>query len=167
MIKFRYILACGLAVAVTAHADIYKYVDERGHVTYSNKPIKGGQKVDLPDISTLPAPKLPPPSPPAASPDKGDSRRDELRKQIAEEEKALAAAKQAYQEGSENPEVWRKTIVGKDGKPVTIHGRNVAAYDEKMKKLQDEVDVHEKNLAKLKAELAELEAPSLKSEEKK
>ena len=142
---------------------MYKHVDERGHVTYSNTPIKGGKKVDLPPLSTLPLPKevptvAPKPTPKVAvEPDK-DSRRKTLADEIAKEEKALEAAKLAAKEGAEKPEVFKhtKTVIGKDGKPtkVTQTGRNVVAYEEKMKLLNDEVALHEKNLAKLKAELA-------------
>jgi hypothetical protein len=172
MIRLRLVLACAFAwvLAFPAQAEIYKYVDEKGRVTYSNKPIKGGQKVELPELSTVPAPKVDTSKLTKPEPSERDKRRKELEEQIAKEQKALADAKQAYKEGEEKPEVWRhtRTIVGKDGKPTTITetGRNVAAYEEKMKQLKDAVELHEKNLAKLKAELAGIDAPSLKSEEK-
>ena len=87
---------------------------------------------------------------------------------IAKEEKALADAKQAYKEGAEKPEVWKhtKTVTGADGKPkqITETGRNVPAYEEKMKKLQAEVDLHEKILQQLKSDLVNI-AP--KKDEKK
>lgn len=174
MTKLRFLLLCSLALALSAQAEMYKQVDEKGRVTYSNKPIKGGQKVDLPEISTMPAPKLPPAA--AAKPGKTEAadredRKKALEEQIAQEEKALAEAKQAYKEGEEKPEVWHrtKTIVGKDGKPATIteSGRNVAAYEEKMKRLQENVDLHQTALEKLRAELAALNAPPAKSEEKR
>jgi hypothetical protein len=163
MIKLRSLLICAMALCGSAQADMYKYVDEKGRVTYSNKPIKGGQKVELPELSTMPAPKVPPPAPKEAKPDvEREQRRQALEQQIAQEEKALAEAKQAYQEGSEKPEVWHRTqtVAGPDGKPVTVtkKGRNVAAYEEKMRQLQADVDVHQKALDKLKAELAELNA---------
>ncbi len=175
MIKLRFLplcfLASALSLATPAGAEMYKYVDEQGRVTYSNKPIKGGKKVDLPEISTMPAPK--PAAPAAAKPAKSDTadRRKELEEQIAKAEKALADAKQAYKEGEENPEMWRrtKTVTGADGKAkqVTQTGRNVAAYEDKMKRLQENVDLQQKTLDKLKADLAALDAASLKSEEKK
>jgi chaperonin cofactor prefoldin len=166
MIKLRFLLFCALAFALPAQAEMYKYVDEKGRVTYSNKPIKGGKKVDLPEISTMPAPKLPAPA--AAKPAKSDTaerdtRRKELEEQIAKAEKALADAKQAYKEGEENPEVFRrtKTVPGKDGKPTTVTEtrRNVAAFEEKMKRLQENVDLQQQTLDKLKAELAAMDAP--------
>ncbi|OFZ98629.1 MAG: hypothetical protein A2Z44_03195 [Betaproteobacteria bacterium RBG_19FT_COMBO_58_11] len=160
--------------ARTSAEGMYKHVDEQGRVTYSNTPIKGGKKVDLPPLSTLPTPKAAPkPTPQAeAVPDK-ESRHKTLQEQIAKTEKALEAAKAAAKEGAEKPEVFThtKTVIGKDGKPkkVTETGRNVVAYEEKMKKLNDEVALHEKNLEKLKAELAGLDGkkPSDSKEEKK
>ncbi|MBT9613036.1 MAG: DUF4124 domain-containing protein [Burkholderiales bacterium] len=152
--------------------EMYKHVDEQGRVTYSNKPIKGGKKVDLPPLSTLPTPKAAPAATPKsdvkeAEPDK-ESRRKTLLEEITKEEKAAEAAKAAAKAGAEKPEVFQhsKTVIGKDGKKHTITetGRNVVAYEEKMKKLNEEVALHEKNLDKLKAELAGLDG---KKEDKK
>lgn len=150
-----------LAVRAQAAEEIYKQVDKHGNVTYSNKPIKGGKKVDLPPLSTFSEPKAPPPQAAQPAP-KADiaQRKQTLQEAIAKEEKALATAKTAAKEGAEMPDVYRhtKTVMGKDGKPVTITEtrRNVAAYEEKMKKLNAEVALHEKNLEKLRAELASL-----------
>ena len=47
----------GLAVAATqafAQTTIYKFVDEYGHVTYSNRPMKGAMVVDLEPLTTIP-----------------------------------------------------------------------------------------------------------------
>ena len=151
-----------LAMSTHTRADgMYKHVDERGRVTYSNTPIKGGKKVDLPPLSTLPLPKVVPvvakPTPKVEVEPEKEARRKTLLEEIAKEEKALEAAKLAAKEGSEKPEVFQhtQTVVGKDGKStkVTKTGRNVAAYEEKMKQFDDDVALHEKNLARLKAEL--------------
>lgn len=162
------ILSAALMLALSARAnaeEMFKHVDEQGRVTYSNKPIKGGKKVDLPPLSTLPTPKVVPADPkPAvqaeAVADK-EPRRKALQDEIAREEKALGAAKAEAQAGVEKPEVFKhsKTVIGKDGKKYTVTetGRNVVAYEEKMKKLNDEVALHQKNLEKLKAELAGLD----------
>lgn len=158
--------------ARTSAEEMYKHVDEHGRVTYSNTPIKGGKKVDLPPLSTLPTPK-PKPAPKAElEPDK-ESRRKSLQEEIAKAEKSLAAAKLAAKEGAEKPEVFTrsKTVIGKDGKPtqVTETGRNVVAYEEKMKKLNEDIARNEKNLEKLKSELAGLDGkkPSDAKEDKK
>ena len=159
------LITLSLLVASPAQAtdEIYKQVDSHGNVTYSNKPIKGGKKVNLPPLSTFVAPKPPPPPKAEAQAvvePSAEQHKKELLEAIAKEEKNLDAAKAAAKAGAEKPEVYRhtRTIVGKDGKPATITetGRNVAAYEEKMKKLNAEVALHEKSLAALKAELASL-----------
>ena len=49
----------GLAIAAStsafAQSTIYKYVDESGRVTYSNKPMKGAMVVELEPLTTIPA----------------------------------------------------------------------------------------------------------------
>lgn len=58
--KIVWIAGIALASAGTALAQttIYKHVDESGHVTYSNKPMKGATVLDLDPITTVPG--LPP-----------------------------------------------------------------------------------------------------------
>lgn len=94
-IKFALLL---LFSAPLGAEQIYKHVDERGRVTYSNEPIKGGKKVDLPPISTVSLPKPPPDAKPEAKPeakpvaDKTQQKKN-LQDAIAAEEKALENAK--------------------------------------------------------------------------
>ena len=49
----------GMAIAMSstalAQSTIYKHVDESGRVTYSNKPMKGAQVMDLEPLTTIPA----------------------------------------------------------------------------------------------------------------
>lgn len=68
-------IACTLGLASAgafAQSTIYKHVDESGRVTYSNRPFKGAQVVDLEPLTTIPgspgpgpataaAPAMPPP----------------------------------------------------------------------------------------------------------
>lgn len=146
---------------------IYKRVDENGKVTYSNTPLKGGQKVELPPLSTVSLPK--------ASPEKTgetteaktanttakNQRKKELQEAIAQETRALEEARIKAKEG-DTPEYSRttKTVKGKDGKPTTLTEirDDPAAYAAKMKKLNGAVTAHEKQLAELKAELNRLES---------
>ena len=159
------LLATAATLTVNAHAEIYKHVDQEGRITYSNAPMRGAKKLDLDPPLSLPSSKAR-----AASPDnfpKVDSRaqkerdlgrRKILEDELAAEEKLLAEAGQALKEGEENPEVFKvnRTITDKDGKTsvVTETRRNVAKYDEKIKKLKEQVTLHEKNIVALKKELA-------------
>ena len=149
-----------LCLTTLVQAEIYKKVDENGHITYSNVPTKGAIKLDL----------EPPASPnsntgtgnregraktatPANFPhvDKQtQNQRDDKRKQILQDEletekKALEDAKKAYAEGESVPEVYRAA----NGKTF----RNVAKFEEKMQRLQADVDAHENNVQLLQKEL--------------
>lgn len=163
MKKISLALLCLLGFfAGSASSEIYKKVDENGHVTYSNVPIKGGTKLNLEpsgsdggDAAAPRAPRAKTPTP--ANFPKVDretqSKRDDKRKQILMEEleaekQALEDAKKAYAEGESVPEVY-KTAQGKTR-------RNVAKFEEKMQRLQAEVDAHEKNVQLLQKELDSL-----------
>jgi len=150
--KLRYALTLLLACPVIAQAEIYKAIDEDGHVTYSSSPIKGGEKMNLPPLPTTvpPAAARSRESFPSVS-DKTQRERDETRRRILQdeletEEKLLAEARQNLAEAS--PEVFR----GADGKTY----RNVAKFEENTKLLSERIEQHEKNIAALKTELSKL-----------
>lgn len=153
-LRHLFILCCSATFASGAQAEIYKRVDEDGHVTYSSTPIKGGKKLHLEPLPTM----APPPKPKASDGfprvnSETQSRRDDTRRKILEDElateqKALEEARLRLKEGQENPEVYR-TASGQTF-------RNVAKYEEKVKTLQDEVSAHEKNVQALQTELSNL-----------
>ncbi len=149
------LLCCAAFVAVEAHAEIYKRVDEDGHVTYSSTPIKGGKKLHLDPLPTM-AP--PPTRAPRGESDfrvnpetqnrRDDARRKILEDELATEQKALDDARAKLQEAKDTPEVYK----GADGKTY----RNVAKYEENVAAAQQEVDSHEQNVRALQTELANL-----------
>ncbi|MCC7546845.1 MAG: DUF4124 domain-containing protein [Burkholderiales bacterium] len=92
--------AVALALGAPAHAELCRYEDDQGHVTYSDTMVKGARKVGC-----LGAP---PPPPPAARPDPAetaarpapagrsaaaDARRGELRERLGAEEERLRVAR--------------------------------------------------------------------------
>lgn len=150
--KPQYLFALACAWPLLAQADIYKAVDANGHVTYSSTPITGGKKIVL-----EPLPTMVPPSKARASANfpKVDAakqkERDEMRRKILQDE--LDAEEKLLQESQQNlndasPEVFK----GEDGRTY----RNVAKYEEKIKQLTGQVELHQKNIEALKAELAKL-----------
>jgi len=155
--KLGYLLAMLCICPLLAQAEIYKAVDADGHVTYSSTPIKGGKKIILEPLPTMVPPAR---SRSAASPEgfprvdgetqkgRDDTRRKILQDELNTEEKLLEEAKQSLKEGEENPEVYQ----GKDGKTY----RNVAKYEEKVKTLNEQVGMHQKNIEALKTELSKL-----------
>lgn len=150
--KSQYLFAMMCAWPLLAQADIYKAVDADGHVTYSSTPIEGGKKIYLEPLPTM----LPPGKPrsPADFPkvdaekqkERDETRRKILQDELNAEEKLLEESQQNLNDAS--PEVFK----GADGKTY----RNVAKYEENIKSLTEQVELHQKNIAALKAELSKL-----------
>jgi Domain of unknown function (DUF4124) len=151
-LRYLFVLCCSTLLAINAHADIYKRVDEDGRVTYSSTPIKGGKKLHLEPLPTMePLPKTRNSEfrvDSATQNRRDDKRRKILEDELATEQQALDQARANLKEGQDSPEVYRNA----SGQTF----RNVAKYDEKVKALQDEVDLHEKNVEALKTELSNL-----------
>lgn len=155
--KLGYLLTMISLCPLLAQAEIYKAVDADGHVTYSSTPIKGGKKIILEPLPTMVPPARVRSS---ASPEdfprvdgatqkgRDDTRRKILQDELSTEGKLLEEARQNLKEGEANPEVYR----GQDGKTY----RNVAKYEEKIKTLKDQVDLHSKNVEALNIELSKL-----------
>ncbi len=150
---FSFLVIWGLLSVQTAQAEIYKRVDADGHVTYSSTPLKGGKKLHLTPLPTVPPhvsakdnsadfPRVDT----ATQKGRDNTRRQILQDELSTEEKALAEARNNLQAGAENPE----TYTDKDGKVY----RNVSKQDEKMNALQELVQMHEKNIAALNTELS-------------
>lgn len=148
----RYLFTLLCVCPLLAQADIYKAVDENGHVTYSSTPIKGGKKLNLEPLPTMK---------PITSASSGfprvdgetqrgrdDTRRKILQDELNAEEALLEEANQNLKEGESNPEVFKKA----DGRTY----RNVAKFEDKIKPLTEQVELHEKNVAALKTELSKL-----------
>jgi len=155
--KLRYLLAVLCVCPSLVQAEIYKAVDENGHVTYSSTPIKGGKKIILEPLPTMDSPargrsETSPEGFPKVDGETQKNRDDTrymiLQNELGAEERLLEEAKQNLQEGEANPEVFQ----GKDGKTY----RNVAKYDEKIKSLTDQVELHQKNVEALKTEISKL-----------
>jgi len=133
--------------AAPASAEIYKYVDENGRITYTNIPKKGAKKLDLDPISAAKTRNSTGPADFPKVDDQTQKKRDDLRKQILQdeltsEERSLTDAQKALSEGE-------KTRLGDEAK-------NPQKYLDRIKKLKSNVSLHEKNIAALKKELGGL-----------
>lgn len=155
------LLLTAVTGVATAQTDVYLCVDEHGKKEYKNTGItKGCKKVDLPGITTIPAPpkKAGPVQAAAAKPaasapsdfpkvDSGAQKtRDNDRKQILQdelksEEQKLANLKQEYNNGE--PE--------RRGEE-----RNYQKYLDRVAGMKEDIARTEKNIDALKREIANL-----------
>lgn len=152
--RLGYLFAVLCVCPMLVHAEIYKAVDENGHVTYSSTPLKGGKKLILEPLPTMvpPANVQAPEDFPRVDNEtqrgRDDTRRKILQDELNAEQKLLDEATQNLKDGESKPEVFK----GQDGRTY----RNVAKYDEKIKTLQEQVDLHKNNVEALKTELSKL-----------
>lgn len=145
----RFVLLSLLAGLAQAD-EIYKYIDAQGHVTYTNIPTKGAQRLQLTPLSSYRqsgnnfAKKQGEAS--AAQVDSGTQKqRDTGRRKILEQElnneqKALGEAQKALDEG--------KAV--RNG-----NEHNYQNYLNRIQQLQDNVTAHLKNITALKQELGQ------------
>lgn len=148
--KLRHLLLLPcLACAGHAHADVYKHVDADGNVTYSNKPIKGGRKIELAPLPTVKVDE-------GGNGDyehvkrttqrnRDESRRKVLEDELAAEEKLLAEARQTLQDAQDKPHLSQP-----DGNTF----RDAGGQQEDARNAQEQVDLHERNVKALKQELS-------------
>ncbi|MDE2429485.1 MAG: DUF4124 domain-containing protein [Burkholderiales bacterium] len=147
----------GVHHAVRAESDVYLCIDANGNKEYKNNGVvKGCKKVDLPGITVVPAPVLPPSAKKgksASSPsdfpkiDEGAQKaRDADRKQILQDElkseqQKLADLKKEYNNGE--PE-----RLGSE--------KNYAKYQERTTMMKDNISRTEKNIEALQREINNL-----------
>jgi hypothetical protein len=161
-------LACVVLTlsASFAQAQLCKYVDEHGNVTYSDAAVKGAKKSSCFDPPPVPPP--PPPQParatgsatvppggaalpapkgglpnvdPTTQRKRDDSRRKILEEELVVEERALGDARKALNEGE-------AVRLGDE--------RNYQRYLDRIQGLKDRVAQHERNVTALKQELSNL-----------
>jgi hypothetical protein len=151
----RYCLLLSLFLAAPAQAEIYKYVDENGQVTFTDVYKKGAKRIDLPGAPTpLPAPNRAPrrasynPSP-ADFPriDPGTQKnRDDIRRQVLQDE--IDGERRNADEARRQLTLGERVLPGERATDST--------YLNRVKKLQASVQQHEQNITSIQRELANL-----------
>lgn len=148
-----FLILLGAGLCFSAHAEIYKIIDANGKITYSNIPTKGAQRLNLEPLSTVsggkPRSASVNNSTPANFPKvdgetqkkRDDMRRKLLNDELAAEMKHLGEAKLALSDG-ENVRLGNE--------------RNYQKYLDRVQGLRENVALHEKNIAALQKELANL-----------
>ena len=143
-------------LAAPTLAETCKYVDKDGHTIYSNVPIKNARKIACFQPPAPVAAETPPPTPaPAVKPPdntktrvdastqrkRDDERRQILEEELAREQDALSEARRALAE--------QESIRSGDE-------RNYQRVLDRLKPYQETVEMHEKNIASIKREMANL-----------
>ena len=134
-------IACNQAVA-----DIYKYIDANGQVTYSSAPRKGAEKLDFGELpGSADAPKTSKRNAPSPADfpkvdnhtqkTRDDGRRKILENEMTAEEKLLREARQNLQDEK---------------------NRNPGKLSDKTRALDKELVLHQKNIEALKTELGHI-----------
>lgn len=142
-------------LAVPAQAEIYKYVDENGQVTFTDVHRKGAKRIEIPGApSRLPdsgkatrrasfAPS------PADFPrvDAGtQKRRDDIRRQVLQDE--IAGERRNAEEARRQLALGQRLLPGEKA--------GDASYTERVAKLRAALQQHEQNVASIQRELANL-----------
>lgn len=148
-------LSCLILAAPAAQADIYKYVDENGQVTFTDVYKKGAKRVDLPgpptqlpakDKSSRRASYTPSPADfPRIDPGT-QKRRDDVRRQVLQDE--ISGERRSADEAR------RQLTLGERLQP----GERAtdSSYLNRVKNLRNAVQQHEQNITDIQRELANL-----------
>jgi len=155
MQTLRFSLLLCLVLTSHAQAEIYKYVDENGQVTFTDVYKKGAKRIDLPGAPTsLPAggkaSKRASYNPsPADFPriDPGtQQRRDDIRRQVLQDE--IKGERKSADEARRQLALGERLAPGERAAD--------ASYVNRVKRLRETVQQHEQNVASIQRELANL-----------
>lgn len=145
-----------LGVAGQANAEIFKCVEEGGRVTYSNSQTKNCTRLNVGPPNTVPAPKGATSAAangfPRVKPDQQRTRDDERRRildlELANEEKAMEAARNALAD--------QELLVLPEERNAGGRGINGEKLAERIQPFRDKVALHERNIEALRREIANL-----------
>lgn len=145
-----------LILTAPAQAEIYKYVDESGNVTFTDVYKKGAKRIDIPGgpeslpphgkSSTKRASDTPSPADFPRIDAGTQKRRDDIRRQVLQDE--------INGERKNAAEARRQLTLGERLAP----GERAtdASYQNRVKNLRDSVQQHEQNVVSIQRELANL-----------
>lgn len=107
-----------------AHAEIYKHVDAQGRVTYSNVPMKGATKLNLEPLNTVPASR---PKTSVSSPSGFPKVDGDTQKKRDDTRRTILEEELVAEE-----KLLAESTKLKDAKAVTLHEKNVAALKKEL-----------------------------------
>lgn len=139
--------------AAKASTEIYKYVDKDGRITFTNKPIKGANRLQtVPSSAKFNAGTLQNKSIPKVSShtqkERDNKRRELIENELETESKLLFDAKQILNRALNNSGMIQLNTIE--------YQQDVIKHKIKIKLIQKRVLLHKRNIAALKKELANL-----------
>lgn len=145
-----------LGVVGQANAEIFKCVEDGGRVTYSNSQTKNCTRLNVGPPNTIPVPKSAASGAangfPRVKPDQQRTRDDERRRildlELANEEKAIEAARNALAD--------QELLVLPEERNAGGRGINGEKVAERIQPFRDKVALHERNIEALRREIANL-----------
>lgn len=122
----RWYLATGFValLSTAAHAEIYKQVDAQGRVTYSNVPMKGATKLNLEPLNTIPAIR---PKTSVASPPGFPKVDSDTQKKRDDTRRRILEEELATEEN-----LMAEASMHKDTVAMTLHEKNIAALKKEL-----------------------------------
>lgn len=152
MVVIPLLIALGFVlVSGSAQAEIYKYVDENGHVTFSDVYRKGAKRVDVPGAparaqsgATRASVRVPTPGDFPRIDPATQKRRDDIRRQVLEDE--IAAERRNVEEARRQLALGEKLLPGER--------TSDTGYQARVQRLREVVAQHEQNIAAIQRELA-------------
>jgi hypothetical protein len=154
MPSLRFFLLLSAILAAPVQAQIYKYVDENGQVTFTDVYRRGAQKIDLPG-APAPLPSAKPAATRAVVPSPANfpridagtqKRRDDIRRQVLQDE--------MESERRNAEEARRQLALGERLQP----GERATdpSYLNRVSRLRAALQQHEQNVSSIQRELANL-----------
>jgi len=154
---FRLFSLLSLLLVAPAHAEIYKYVDENGNVTFTDVYKKGAKRIQLPGApATLPSASVSSPKKRASyTPSPADfpridastqKRRDDIRRQVLQDE--IATERRNADEARRQLALGERVQAGERATDST--------YVNRVKRLRETLDQHERNIVSIQREFANL-----------
>lgn len=155
--KFPLALLLLTLLSGPAWADIYKHVDEHGNITFTNTPVRGAQRIFVEPGYVAPrqakvkngetgTPRVSTPSPThfprvdsGTQKERDANRQRILQDELAAEQRLLAEQKKALADAESNRSSEEKA--------------NPQKYLERLGRLRESLQLHEKNVAALQTEL--------------
>lgn len=153
IVRFFFLLS--LLATASAQAEIYKFVDESGQVTFTDVYTKGAKRIELPGAPVPLPPSRKAPGRASSGPSPADfpridagtqKRRDDIRRRVLQDEVAG--------ERRNAEEARRQLVLGERLRPGEL--ATDATYINRVKQLRASVQQHEQNVTSIQRELANL-----------